>query len=585
MKISLLLLLILAFSFFIRIYQLRENPEGFDQTEAAFAYNAFSVLKSGHDEYGKMFPWVLVSIGDYKLAGYMYWQIPFIAVLGLSEFSARLSTLIAGMISLYLIYYLVRETLKNEKLALLTTFFTGIAPGHLILSRMAYDPMIAFMFYVLSLVFFLKWYRSKALWQLLVSSLAFCWSLGTYYAVWVILPFTVLFYWGYLFKMRKALNPSKLIIAFLILLLPLLTLGKFLAITGGERIGQDSTFQVHAQPLLEQQIREDQQSLPLLLTRALHNKLTFYPQLLLQNLSLNFSFDFLFLNGDKIDRRFWVPYHGILYLWSAPFLLLGVLSFWKDKALYKNLLVLSSIGIVFLGSAFSEFGSETERTLFAVPLLCLLLSYGLMVFFQMVTTFYKNFLQGFSFLRQSVFSRSVYLFTGVLLLFNITYFNHQYYYHANVHEPWGRDYAVKDMLATVASLKSNYSAVLIPDNSYIFYYFYNLVDPAISVRETKEIHGERNYLGLGMRKKVGDYLTLPFNCPISGRLNALYVCRGTKVPQNSKILKVISYRDAQPAFIFLEFTASNSAEGLPANISYFSEKRPLLSEADGYWKE
>lgn len=123
-----LYLLILSLSLLIRLFHLTQTPEGFDQTEAAFGYNSYSVLKSGRDEYGKFLPLVLVSVGDYKLAGYMYWQIPFIAAFGLSEYTSRLSAVAAGMISLSVIYFIVHRLSKSRKIALMTFFFTGIAP-------------------------------------------------------------------------------------------------------------------------------------------------------------------------------------------------------------------------------------------------------------------------------------------------------------------------------------------------------------------------------------------------------------------------------------------------------------------------
>lgn len=138
----------------------------------------------------------------------------------------------------------------------------------------------------------------------------------------------------------------------LILLLPVFMMVKLLILTQGERLLQDSTYQVHAYPLLEKQIREDQLQFPRLMTRAFHNKLFFYPQTLLQNLSVNLSLDFLFLRGDKSDRRFYVPYHGVLYLFAFPFVILGMLYFWKHHSLPKNLLILSSIFIIFIGSFF-----------------------------------------------------------------------------------------------------------------------------------------------------------------------------------------------------------------------------------------
>lgn len=568
-KHTALFILIFLFSFFIRVFLLTQYPEGFDQTETAFGYNSYSLLKTGRDEDGKFLPLVLVSIGDYKLAGYSYWQIPFIAVFGLNEFSTRLSTVTASLFSLVLLYFIVYEWLKNRKLALLTVFFTGISPWHLVLSRMAYDPMIALMALLASIFFFTRWFKTNKLVLLLGSSLSLSGAVLTYYAVWVILPFILIFFWVYLYKKHGV--GGNILLPLITTLIPLLVLTKLYTVTQGQRLGQDSTFQVNAYPLLQEQIREDQRQFPLLVTRVFHNKLLFYPQTLLQNFFSNLNFDFLFLRGDKFDRRFFVPYQGVLYLWTAPFILLGVLYFWKNHSFAKNTLMLGAIGIIFLGSAFSEFGSETERTLFAVPIFSFLASYGLLTVHQ-DTNRYKKW---------RIMPVSVLL--ALLLAFNVAYFNHQYYWHANVHEPWGRDYGMRDMVSTVLTLEKNYKTVVVPDSTYIFFYFFGQVNPAVAWEQSATRLDTTNYLGLKTRAKVGNFLTMPIECPGNGKLNVLYVCRGTKIPKMSKVIKVIRYRDEQPAFTLLEFIPTESKEPPPKNVSYLESSQILEGDSDRYW--
>ena len=568
-KFTLLFLFVLIFSGALRFLFLTQTPEGFDATEAAFAYNAYSLLKSGHDEDGKVWPLVLTSVGDYKLVGYSIWQMPFIAVFGLNEFSARFSTAVAAVMSLLLIYYVVATLLKNRKLALLTVFFTSISPWHLILSRMAYDPMIAFMWILASIALFIRWHHSKHWYLLIASGFTLSWATATYYAVWVLLPFLLVLYALHLFKNLH--GQPKLAPFLLLLLLPVATFSYLFLSTRGERLGQDSTFQVHAQPLLEEQIREDQHAFPFVVTRLFHNKLVFYPQMLLKSLFTNLSFDFLFLNGDKIDRRFWVPYQGVLLLWSAPFVLLGMLYFWKHHSVDKNALVLGGIGLIFLGSSFSEFGSETERTLFAAPLFALLMSYGALTVFEKI----KRYPLGVSIFCLVLFS--------LLLGVNSAYFNHQYFWHANVHEPWGRNYGMREMLSVLPEFAPRYRKIVIPDSAYIFYYFYQVTSPTQVQEEARIRLSQGNFLGLKLRKQVGEYLTMPISCPAQGQMNVLYVCQGTQIPRNSKIVKVIRFRDEQPAFIFLEFTPVASAEELPKFISFMDASGILNEDSENFW--
>lgn len=537
-KYRFLLILIIILISAIRIFKLTGNPEGFDQTEAAFAYNAYSIAKTGADEYGKFFPLILDSFGDYKLPGYSYWQIPFIVLFQLNEFSARLSTVVASIISLILIYFIILELFKKPKVAILTLFFVGISPWHIVLSRMAYDPMIAFMWYLFSLYLFIKWYKKENSYLFILSAISLSLSILTYYSVWLLFPFTIVLYWIRIYQKRLAFR--KLIYLTIILLIPMVVMTTLFISTRGQRLYPDSTFQVDATPLLLEQIREDQHEFPIYIVRLFHNKLVFYPLFITQNLFKNLSIDFLFINGDKIDRRFHVPYNGVLYLWSAPFLFLGLLYFWKNHTVPKNLFVIGPVFLIFLGSAFSEFGSETERTLFAVPLFCFLISYGLVVIYN-------------GKVRNHLLNPIILGVSWLLFIFNIAYFNHQYYWHGNVHQPWGRNFGLAEMIRTVSDLKNKYEQVVVPDNTYIFFYFYNKTDPKIAWAESQSVNQKANLLGYHLRSKIGDYFTMPTECPAVGKPHVLYVCQGTKIPPNTKVLKIIYYRDNQPAFTFLEF--------------------------------
>ncbi|RJR14782.1 phospholipid carrier-dependent glycosyltransferase [Candidatus Microgenomates bacterium] len=567
-RFLLLFLCVFLFSAFIRLYVLTQNPEGFDPTEAAFAYNAYSILQTGRDEDGRLLPLVLISTGDDKLTGYSYWQIPFIALLGLNEFSARFSTAFAGILSLLLIYFIVHEVFKNKKLALLTVFLVGISPWHLTLSRMAYDPMIALVMYLASIAAFLHWQKMLRTYALILSGFTLAWSLGTYYAVWLLLPFTLLYYAFHIFKNSGSFQ-SKLSQVIVIAILPLVTIGAIVLVTQGNRLNQDSTFQVHAQPLLDELIREDQHEFAPLMTRAFHNKAVFYPQMLLQSYFTNLSFDFLFLNGDKIDRRFWVPYQGVLLLWMAPFVLLGILQFWKKQSLLRNILVWGAIGVIFLGSAFSEFGSESERTLFAIPLFAIFTSFGLLFVYQQIRG------------RRLLLLASITL--GVLLGFNVAYFNHQYYHHANVHEPWGRNYGTRALFSRLPQVAAQYEQVVIPDSLYIFYYFYNQTDPHQAWKEAESRLVQGNFLNQRLRKQVGPYVTMPIDCPRQGKKNTLYVCFGNQIPQNSQVVDVTYYRDGQPAITLLELTQEPSNEPPPKNIDYGGVGAILDANDTNFW--
>lgn len=568
-KFQIVFFLTLLLSVLLRVIYLVQYPEGFDQTETSFSYNAYSVLKTGRDEDGKFLPLIIATVGDYKLTGYMYWQVPFIAIFGLNEFSSRLSTAVAGVLTLLIIYLLVYEKTKNRRLSLITFFVTSISPWHIALSRMAYDPMIALLGVTLSLLLFTFWEKSRKIFYLIGSLLSLSWAIGTYYAVWVIIPFLLLFYFVRIFKKSESfiyfLRNS------LVLSLPLIMIIALLFVSKGDRLKQDSTFQTDGLPLLQEQIREDQHAFPLVVTRIFHNKFVFYPQLIAKEFFENLSFDFLFLTGDDIDRRFSTPYHGVLYIWSAPFLFFGILMFWKKYPWYQNLLLLGSTTIIFLGSSFSIFGSESQRTLFAAPIFCFYISYAL---FSIVKN-KKNFNQ-FLYLL-------VILSLNVSLFLNVAYFGHQYLWHSNVHQPWARDFGMHQMIKFIKSEEHNYKKVVVPESTYMFFYFYNKVDPKIAWSESSNRLDETNYLGMRSRAQIGNYLTMPGECPSQGKLDVLYVCRGNHIPKGSKVVEQILYRDEQPAFTFIEFNDKENDQPLPPHLKYMDSSKIIPENENRYW--
>ena len=60
----LILFLIVILAFLLRFYQLSTNPPGLNLDEVAIGYNAYSILRTGRDEYGKFLPIVFRSHDD-----------------------------------------------------------------------------------------------------------------------------------------------------------------------------------------------------------------------------------------------------------------------------------------------------------------------------------------------------------------------------------------------------------------------------------------------------------------------------------------------------------------------------------------
>jgi len=65
-KIFIIYTAIFALAVYLRLFQFGEVPNGLYQDETAIGFNAYSILETGKDEYGKDFPLYFRSFGDYK---------------------------------------------------------------------------------------------------------------------------------------------------------------------------------------------------------------------------------------------------------------------------------------------------------------------------------------------------------------------------------------------------------------------------------------------------------------------------------------------------------------------------------------
>src|SRR3989344_2718177 len=98
-KLLLIFLVIFFIAVFLRLFNITNIPPGVNRDEASIGYTAYSLLNTGRDEYGRMFPLSFQSFGDWKLPLYIYTVVPFVSVFGLNELAVRLPSVIVGILS------------------------------------------------------------------------------------------------------------------------------------------------------------------------------------------------------------------------------------------------------------------------------------------------------------------------------------------------------------------------------------------------------------------------------------------------------------------------------------------------------
>jgi len=189
--ILLMLIAIVFLGGLLRFWQLANHPVSLHIDEISIAYNAYSILKTARDEHGQLMPLAFRSFGDFKTPVLVYLMTPAIAVFGLNEFGVRFTIALIGTLTIIFVYLLTKELTKNEVVSLITSFSLAISPWHIQFSRATFEAVLALFFMIIGAWLFLRAVRlkGKLIW---LSALFFVFSMYTYHAQRVIIPFLVL---------------------------------------------------------------------------------------------------------------------------------------------------------------------------------------------------------------------------------------------------------------------------------------------------------------------------------------------------------------------------------------------------------
>lgn len=468
-----ILFLILLLAAFLRFYQLGNNPPALDWDEASMGYNAYSLLKTGKDEFGRVWPISIRSFEDYKPAVYTYLIIPSIALFGLNEFATRLPSAVFGTLTVLITYFLVKElidkerylelSVKSEKITLLVTFFLAISPWHLQFSRVAFESNTSLFFVFSGLLFFLKGLK-KGAWLLLAAILLSI-SFYTYHAPRLVVPLIILgwtiYYRGAVWKQKKFVICA--IFIGLFLLIPF-----FKESFGPGRARLSSVTVLSADGRLEDSIKrtEYDEAQGNKLAKILHNRRIIYALAVAKGYLDHFNLDFLFLTGDAPDRHH-ARDMGMLYIWEAPFIALAIIMLLKKRSFFPIIwwfLVAPSASAITTGTP------HAVRALLYLPTYQIFSALGLLLFFY-----------NWKLPRQSRRRAFALVFVTIMIFINIFYYFQMYYVHTPVEASADWQYGYKQAIAATAPFENTTDKIIMTysyDQPYIFVLFYRQVDPA-----------------------------------------------------------------------------------------------------------
>jgi 4-amino-4-deoxy-L-arabinose transferase-like glycosyltransferase len=453
-KKVLVLLVIVAVAAVLRLYQLGSIPPSLDWDEASLGWNAYSILKTGSDEYGKPVPVSLRSFNDFKPALYAYAAIPSIVVFGLNEFSVRLPSAMAGILTVLVAFLLVRKLTNDELLGYWVTGLLAISPWHIQFSRGAFEANLALFFFVLGIYFLLKFLDKERGFFFLLSTFSFMLSIYSYHSSRVVIP---IFLMGITIVYRKIFlrNWRGLILNSLFIILLIYPLVRNTFHTGA----LSARYQTVAAKL--------------------------EPVTIVKNYLSHFDLNFLFVTSDGQDRHH-APGVGLLYLAELPFLLAGFYFLVKNRPAWLPFLLVWFLS----GPTAAALANDTPhaiRSLLFLPTWQIVIAYGILKSFKL-----PKYLK---------------LLMVMLFLANIFYFLHQYFVHLPKETARAWQYGYKQVVQKVLALENNYGRVYVTstyDQPYIYFLFYGRVAPTIknsgyfyaNFDKYQFSYGDINYRGL-----------------------------------------------------------------------------------------
>lgn len=373
LNVKLALLIIIVLSFFLRFYKVTEDPPSLNWDEVSIGYNAYSILKTGKDEWGQFLPVHFKSYGEYKLPVQIYGSIPGITLFGLNPMGIRITPVIYGTLTILALYLLAKAMFDNEIFALSSAFLLAISPWHIQLTRASFESSFSLLWVILGLSLFLKGIISKKLY-IVLSAFPFALAVYTYNSARVFTPLFILVL--LIIFRRQLLNVKKYAIYFC-LLFGVLMLPAVPFVLSGAGSARYKLVSVANDAGLIPRINENRgnSKLPGPLPKLIHNRVTYLAFYYSQNYLAHFTPDFLFINGAP-HKQHHVQGVGQMYLFQLPLCLVGLFFLFKNKFKYRwvviNWILLGIIPVATTNDSIPH----ALRTLIVAPAYELICAYG-----------------------------------------------------------------------------------------------------------------------------------------------------------------------------------------------------------------
>lgn len=317
-----ILLLLLVFGLFARLWQFGSNPSSLYWDEVAIGLDARSIAQTNLDINGQS-PWqtMFYSYGDYKAPTYIWLTSLLAKFLPVNQVLVRLPSLIAGLVTGLILFKLTKLLFpKKPLLPLLTLASYSLMPWSVHFSRIGMESHLSLLFLALSVYLIALAKHKKKPVLLLLSSLSIGLGIYTYISLRVIGP--LLFASSFILfhqKTRKVYS--------LFGLGALVILFSSLVLVRSPQYQDSQAYRLSNNNLLTSTTHIDKslaakQETNTLASRLFHHRYLYKADQYLTNYFSHFSAQFLIFSGDS-NLRHHTGYQGQLLIVQGIILIIG----------------------------------------------------------------------------------------------------------------------------------------------------------------------------------------------------------------------------------------------------------------------
>lgn len=520
MKNTIIFISIILITLFLRIYNLNNLPPSLNWDEVSLGYNAYSILKTGQDEWGQKFPLSFRAYGDYKLPLYVYADVPFVAVFGLNEWGVRLPSALAGVGTVIFIFLILKKLTQQWRIALWGALIIAILPWSVILSRIALEANLSLFLTAAAFYFFLVGIDKNR--YLFLSALFFDLTIFTYNSSRVVTPLLILLLSIIFFK---KLNNRFGLISLVIFLF-------FFTVALPNALLQDSSARYKWTAILDEgainKINEWRGSavLPPALATLQYNKITYVVPEVVKNYFSHFDPRFLFLIGGS-HYQYSVPGQGLILMTLLPFLLLGLRKIFQEKHKWQWVLLVWLL-LAPIPASITRDAPHALRALMMIPPVISIISLGMSI--------------------KKWFNFSL----VIILVINFYFFWQNYSGDYVTNYSWSWQYGYKEVVDFIRQNESQYEQIFITKKygePHEFLLFYLQYDPAKFQNDQTLVRYSRSDWywvdGFDKYKFFNDW-------EMKDQSKGLLITSEGNYPQGGKLLKTIDFLDGKRAFDIVE---------------------------------